>query len=80
METLDERSARHEQMRAIQQLRKDNRRRRWTHSKLDRFRAEIEDFASHGASSKDIAKWLATHKRTKVHPSTIARRLSKWRT
>ena len=56
-----------------------DRQKRFQHSKLDRFQSDIEDFARHGYSLNDIAEWLAKHKRTVVHRSTIARRLIKWR-
>jgi len=55
------------------------RRYRRIRSRLDRHRAELEALASAGASSYDLALWLRQYKRTKVHPTTVWRALTRWR-
>ena len=55
------------------------RRKRRIRSRLDRYRAELEELASAGASSYDLALWLRQFKRTKVHPTTVWRALARWR-
>ena len=55
------------------------RRKRRIRSRLDRYRAELEALASAGASSYDLALWLRQFKRTKVHPTTVWRALTRWR-
>ena len=55
------------------------RRKRRVRSRLDRYRAELEALASAGASSYDLALWLRQFKRTKVHPTTVWRALTRWR-
>lgn len=78
MESNDDRDRRWKQMQAIQQRRAIGKKAHFQRSKIDRFRAELEDFARQGISLAAMADWLATHKRTKVHPSTISKRLVKW--
>ena len=65
-----------EQVRAERRLARRHRRIR---SRLDRYRAELEALASAGASSYDLALWLRQYKRTKVHPTTVWRALTRWR-
>ncbi len=68
-----------EQLAAIQSQRTAARRRRYSRSRLDRHRADIEALAEQGASWADIALWLRQYKRIKVHPTTVGRRLARWR-
>jgi len=65
-----------DQVRADRRLARRHRRIR---SRLDRHRAELEALASAGASCYDLALWLRQYKRTKVHPTTVWRALTRWR-
>lgn len=65
---------------AIREKRMEAARARFRRSKLDRFRVELEDLRDRGASLVDLSLWLSSHKRTRVHPSTIGKRLQKWQT
>ncbi len=67
------------QLAAVRTIRRSARRQSRTRSRLDRYRADIETLAADGASSYDIALWLRQYKRTKVHPSTVWRALTRWR-
>ena len=67
------------QLEAVRVQRATARRRRFTRSRLDRYRAELEALAGEGASVRDLTAWLRQYKRVKVHPSTVARRLARWR-
>ena len=67
------------QLNAIREQRQLVRRRRYSRSRLDRYRAEIEALAEQGASWQEIALWLRTYKRTKVDRTTVGRRLKVWR-
>jgi hypothetical protein len=67
------------QLAAVRTLRRSARRQSRARSRLDRYRADIEALAASGASSYDIALWLRQYKRTKVHPSTVWRALTRWR-
>ncbi|MEM7504970.1 MAG: hypothetical protein AAF417_23305 [Pseudomonadota bacterium] len=69
----------HAQLRAVQAERAMTRKRRFTRSRLDRHRAELEALAAAGASWQDLAQWLRTYRRIKVHPTTVGRRLAVWR-
>jgi hypothetical protein len=53
------------------------RRRRYTKSKLERYRAELVGLRNAGASLSDIAYWLRKEKRMKVQRTTIQRYLDK---
>ena len=66
------------QLEAVRTLRRSARRQSHARSRLDRYRADIEALAVAGASSYDIALWLRQYKRTKVHPSTVWRALTRW--
>lgn len=68
-----------QQLAAIQARRQVARRAKFQRSKVDRFRVELEDMKKQGASLRDMAEWLASYKRIKAHPSTIGKRLKKWR-
>lgn len=78
MESNEERDKRWQQIQAIETRRAIGKKARFQRSRIDRFQAELEDFARQGISLAAMAEWLATHKRTKVHPSTISKRLAKW--
>ena len=54
------------------------RRERYKHSRLDRFRAEIELIHNAGGSWRDIAMWLRKYRNTKVHSTTVGRALANW--
>ena len=68
-----------QQLEAVRSQRAIARRQRFTRSRLDRHRAQIEALAEQGASWRDIAAWLRQYKRIKVHPTTVGRRLAHWR-
>ena len=53
------------------------RRRRYTKSKLERYRAELVGLRNAGASLSDLAYWLRKEKRMKVQRTTIQRYLDK---
>ena len=55
------------------------RRQRFSQSRLDRYRDELEALATKGASWRDLAAWLRQYKRVKVHSTTVGRRLAHWR-
>jgi len=63
---------------AIRELRAAARGRRFRRSRLDRYRAELVERDNKGWSWRDLAEWLRRHKRVKVHPTTIGRRLAQW--
>jgi hypothetical protein len=67
------------QLAAVRTIRRSARRHSHARSRLDRYRADIEALAADSASSYDIALWLRQYKRTKVHPSTVWRALTRWR-
>ncbi len=69
----------HTQLQTVQATRAMARQRRFTRSRLDRHRAELEALADAGASWRDLALWLRTYKRIKVHSTTVGRRLAQWR-
>lgn len=66
------------QLAAIQAKRRATRKVRLRRSKVDQYRAELEDMKEYGASLTDLAQWLSLHKRMKVDPSTIGKRFKKW--
>ena len=68
-----------EQLQAVRADRAVARKRRYSRSRLDRYRAEIEVLANEGASWREITAWLRKHKRVKVSPTTVGRRLHYWR-
>lgn len=68
-----------QQLESVRAQRATARRQRFARSRLDRHRAEIEALAEQGASWRDIAAWLRQYKRVKVHPTTVGRRLARWR-
>lgn len=53
------------------------RRRRYTRSQLDPFRAELVALRRLGASYADLAMWLKMKKRRKVATSTVQRYMTK---
>lgn len=67
-----------EELAVVHRLRRIARRRVFTRSRLDRHRADIQALAAVGASSYDIALWLRTFKRIRVHPTTVWRALKRW--
>lgn len=78
METTDQKQRRYEQMAALQAGKRDKRKKVLRRSRLDPYRSEIEDFARQGIGPTDIADWLARHRRVRVEPTTITRRLQVW--
>ncbi len=68
-----------QQLNEIREQRQLVRKRRYSRSRLDRYRAEIEALAEQGASWQEIALWLRQYKRTKVDRTTVGRRLKVWR-
>lgn len=67
-----------DELAVVHRLRRIARRRVFTRSRLDRYRADIQALAAAGASSYDIALWLRTFKRIRVHPTTVWRALKRW--
>lgn len=78
METLEQKQQRYEQMAALKAQKKIKRKQVYRRSRLDPYRAEIQDFTDQGIGPTDIAEWLAKHKRVRVDPTTILRRLKAW--
>ncbi len=78
METPDQKIQRYQQIAAIQADKKARRKQVLRRSRLDPYQAEIQDFAAQGIGPTDIAEWLAKHKRVRVEPTTITRRLQVW--
>lgn len=78
METSEQKQRRHAQMAAIQADKKAARKTVLRRSRLDPHQTEIQDFARQGIGPTDIAAWLAKHKRIRVDPTTIQRRLKIW--
>lgn len=78
METQEQKQQRYAQMAAIQADRKTLRKKTMRRSRLDPYQAEIMDFAAQGFGVTVIAEWLAKHKRVRVEPTTISRRLQVW--
>lgn len=76
---MDDRATLAAQLQTVQAERRDARQQRYVRSKLDRFRAELMALSAEGASTRDLAFWLAKYKRLKAHPTTIGKRLSLWR-
>jgi len=63
----------------VKQQRRRGRRRRFTHSRLDRYRGELTALRNEGdASYADLARWLKIKRHIVVTPSTIWRRFKKW--
>lgn len=62
----------------VRHFRRTAHRRVFARSRLDRHRADIQALAAAGASSYDIALWLRTFKRIRVHPTTVWRALKRW--
>lgn len=62
----------------VRSFRRTARHRIFARSRLDRHRADIQALAAAGASSYDIALWLRTFKRIRVHPTTVWRALKRW--
>lgn len=78
METPEQKQRRYEQMAALQAERKAMRKATLRRSRLDPYQAEIQDFSDQGFGPTDIAAWLAKHKRVRVHPTTVLKRLKEW--
>lgn len=78
METSEQKQQRYAQMAAIQAERRATRKQRLRRSRLDPYQAEIQDFSNQGFGPTDIAEWLAKHKRVRVHPTTVLKRLKEW--
>ena len=68
-----------QQLEAVQEERATARRQRFSRSRIDRYRAELETLAAEGASLRDLQRWLRKHKRVVVSHTTIKRRLDLWR-
>lgn len=69
-----------DELRAVQEQREEARsKKRFTRSRLDRHRADIELLANDGASWRDIAEWLKSYRQFEVHSTTVGRRLQAWR-
>lgn len=58
---------------AVRRRREIARRKRFTRSRLDRFRAELVELRRAGASYPELAEWLRREKRTKVSHTTVMR-------
>jgi len=59
----------------IRARRKDLRRVRYRHSRLQRYRAELVALRREGASYRELAEWLRRRHRRRVDPTTIRRYL-----
>jgi hypothetical protein len=60
----------------VKTLRALQRRKQYQKSKLERYRAELVAMRQAGASCADLATWLKTKHRMKIHRSSIDRYLS----
>jgi len=78
METPEQRDRRYQQMAALQADKTAKRKAVLRRSRLDPYQTEIQDFADQGFGATDIAEWLAKHKRVRVEPTAITRRLQIW--
>lgn len=79
METPEQKRQRYHQMAALQADKQARRKAVLRRSRLDPHQAEIQDFSDQGVGATDIAEWLAKHKRVRVEPTTITRRLQIWK-
>ncbi|MBT0651945.1 hypothetical protein [Geomobilimonas luticola] len=61
----------------VRQRRAEARRKLYRKSRLDRYRAELVAMKQAGASCADLAEWLRTYHRLKIHRSSIDRYLKK---
>ena len=66
------------QLDTVRALRREARKRRYRRSRLDRFRADLEQLAAAGASWRELVHWLRIYRRVSVHPTTVGRRLAEW--
>lgn len=78
LETPEQKQRRYEEMADLQARKKDRRKKPFRRSKLDPFRRAILDFADQGIGPTDIADWLAQHKKVRVDPTTVLKRIQKW--
>lgn len=67
-----------QELAAVRASREAAAKKRFTRSRLDRHRAEIEQLVDAGASWRDIAEWLRQYRHCKVHSTTVGRRLQQW--
>ncbi len=75
----DDRASLLTELEAVRRERKAARQAQLKGSKIDRFKGELLMLHEAGASTTELAHWLATRKRTRAHPTTILRRLARWR-
>lgn len=61
----------------VRQRRAEARRKLYRKSRLDRYRAELVAMKQAGASCADLAEWLRSSHRLKIHRSSIDRYLKK---
>ena len=66
------------ELQEIRRTRKRARRKPYRASRLDRYRAEIEELRRKGASLEDIRLWLRRYKRMRITRSAIHYRLRRW--
>jgi len=66
------------ELQEIRRTRKRARRRPYRASRLDRYRAEIEELRRKGASLEDIRLWLRRYRRTRITRAAIHYRLHHW--
>lgn len=67
-----------QELAAVRAHRAASAKKRFTRSRLDRHRAEIEQLVDAGASWRDISEWLRQYRHCKVHSTTVGRRLQQW--
>jgi len=66
------------ELQEIRRTRKRARRKSYRASRLDRYRAEIEELRRKGASLEDIRLWLRRYKRMRITRTAIHYRLRRW--
>ena len=67
-----------QQLHTIQHERKIQRQQRLRRSRLDRYRSEIEQLRTLGASYEDITVWLQQIKHININRSSVYRMLQRW--
>ena len=66
-----------EEVKRVRARRAEARRKLYRKSSLDKHRAELVALRKAGASLADLAEWLRTNCRSKIHRSSIGRYLTK---
>lgn len=66
------------ELHTIRLARRFARRKKFLHSRLDRYRSEILQLRHARASYYEVSVWLRTFKRVEAHPTTVWRALRRW--